>query len=153
MLKTNRGLIKFILLTIVTLGIYSLFFLHDMAHEMNIACNGDGKHTRGLFAYILLSIITLGIYALVWNYGVCERVATHCHRRGVQPPVTGGSWLLWNIFGILLFGLGPFIAFHKQCKGVNLCCADYNSAGRQYGSPMGGNPMGGAPVVNININR
>ena len=43
-LKTNRGLVKFLLLSLVTLGIYALFFYANIASELNLlASRYDGK--------------------------------------------------------------------------------------------------------------
>ena len=65
-MKTNRSLLTLILLSIVTFGIYALYFWSKYAEDMNIVCNGDGKHTRGILARIIFSILTLGIYAMIW---------------------------------------------------------------------------------------
>ena len=56
-LTDNRGLISYILLSIITCGIYSYYFVYKMAHDVNIACSGDGQETGGLLQYILLSIV------------------------------------------------------------------------------------------------
>lgn len=45
-LKTNRGLLKFILLNIITLGIYSLVIFSGISSDINvIASRYDGKKT------------------------------------------------------------------------------------------------------------
>lgn len=128
-LRTDRGLLKLILLTVITFGIYGLYFTYKFAADMNVACNGDGKHTRGLLAQILLNIITLGIYSFFWMYGVGERINTACVRAGIPSRCTGGSLLLWEIFGSLIV-VGPFVAMHKMIHGLNDVCALYNSRGR-----------------------
>lgn len=147
MLKTNRSLLVYILLNIVTLGIYSLFFIHGIAKDMNTACNGDGKHTKGLIAYILLTAITCGIYSIVWHYGVCERIAMNSQRRGVACNVDGGNFLLWYLLGSLLCGIGIFVAMHKMLVGMNNLCAAYNA------NPSGVVAYAATPVVNVNINN
>ena len=146
MLKTNRGLLMYILLTSVTCGIYSFFWIHGIAKDLNVACQGDGKHTRGLLGYILLTTITCGIYALVWQYGVCERIAQNCYRRNIAAPVDGGKYLLWSLVGSMLCGIGPFVALHKLCVGMNTVCAAYNTG-------AGTGAAGQTPVVNVVINK
>lgn len=148
MLKTNRGLLTYILLNLITLGIYSLFFYHGIAKDMNTACQGDGKHTKGLIAYILLSLITCGIYSIVWHYGVCERIAMNSSRRGVACNVDGGNFLLWYLLGSLLCGIGPLVAMHKMFVGMNNLCASYNA--NPAGAPVA---YAATPVVNVNINN
>ena len=42
-LKDDRGLASYIILSIITCGIYSYYFIYKMAHDVNIACDGDGE--------------------------------------------------------------------------------------------------------------
>ena len=63
-MKTDRSLVAYILLSIITCGIYSYYFLYAMARDANVICSADGKKTGGLLAFILLSIVTCGIYGL-----------------------------------------------------------------------------------------
>ena len=62
-LKTDRGLLGYIVLSILTCGIYSYYFIYTVARDVNTACAGDGKSTGGLVQFILLSILTCGIYS------------------------------------------------------------------------------------------
>ena len=48
-----------------------------MAHDVNIACDGDGENTSGLVAFVLLSLITCGIYAWFWYYNLGNRLAAN----------------------------------------------------------------------------
>ena len=124
LLTTNRGLFKYIIFSIFTLGIYSMYFIHAVAKELNISCAGDMKHTRGLFAFIFFSIITLGIYGLAWWLMTASRMNECARRHGMVPRIGGGSFFLWNTIGCLLFGLGPLIAMYKyihQLNDVNYC--------------------------------
>ena len=52
--KTDRSLLIYILLTIVTFGIYGLIFIHELAKDVNEMCREDGKTTQGLLMLILL---------------------------------------------------------------------------------------------------
>ncbi|MDP2426181.1 MAG: DUF4234 domain-containing protein, partial [bacterium] len=47
-LKEDRSLLLLIILSIITFGIYNLFFIHGLAKDTNIACAEDGKKTAGL---------------------------------------------------------------------------------------------------------
>lgn len=126
MLKENRGLIKYILLSAVTFGVYALWTQHKIAQELNTACYEDGKHTNGVLLTALLSVVTLGIYSFVWLCGVGNRINNYSVRHGIQPRCTGSGLLLWEIFGTLLFGIGPFVAFYKLLHGMNDVNANYN---------------------------
>lgn len=127
-MKENRSLLVYILLSIITFGIYSLWFYYAYARDMNIVCAGDGKKTGGLLAIIFLSMITFGIYGIVWTYKVGDRIFENCTRKGIKAPCSGGSLLCWNILGSMIV-IGPLVAMHKMIKGLNLLCAHYNRNG------------------------
>ena len=149
MLKTNRGFWKTFFLSLITLGIYSLYLTHTMAKEANIV-NPAGKRVPGLLALILLSIITLGIYGLVWNYRVCEKFAAVVAGAGRKPRIDGGGWLLWSLLGALIL-VGPLVAYVKQLHIWNDANSIYNYrlaamyAQPQYGQPQYGQPQYGQP--------
>ena len=88
-LKDDRGLASYIILSIITCGIYSYYFIYKMAHDVNIACDGDGENTSGLVAFVLLSLITCGIYAWFWYYNLGNRLAANGPRYWTFNP---GEW-------------------------------------------------------------
>ena len=139
----NRGVLKLFFLTVITFGIYGLYFIHKVSVDMDTVCAGDGKHTQGLIVYILLSIVTLGIYSLIWMYGVGERINTFCIKNSLTSRCTGGSLLLWEIFGALII-VGPLVAEYKMLHGMNDICHHYNLVAR--------GAMNGGKAINININ-
>lgn len=117
-LKTNRGLFKFIVFSILTLGIYGLYIIHAAAKETDETCKEDGKNTKGLLLYILFSILTLGIYGLVWSYNIIERWGSFIRKRGQTPRVSGGTYLLWLIVGAAI-GIGPLVAQYLYLHAWN----------------------------------
>lgn len=125
-LKDDRGLFSYIVLSLITCGIYSYYFIYKMAHDVNIACEGDGENTAGLVKFIILSIITCGIYAIVWYYKLGNRLAENAPRYGMSFQENGTTVLLWYIFGILICGIGPFIAMNILIKNSNKICHAYN---------------------------
>lgn len=125
--KTNRSLVLLLILSIITFGIYPLFFWHSYVKDLNIVCAGDGKNTRGIIVAILLSAITFGIYSLVWIYGMQNRLRDNAARYNAGPLASGANVLCWQIFGSLLFGLGPFIALYKQIDSLNRITYNYVS--------------------------
>ena len=127
-LKTDRNLLAYILLSIITCGIYGYYFLYTMARDVNVACDGDGETTGGLVAYILLSIITCGIYSIYWYYKLGNRLATNANRYDLSFQENGTTVLLWLIFGSLLCGVGYFIASNILIKNTNAICDAYNRA-------------------------
>lgn len=125
-LTDDRGLLAYILLSIITCGIYSYYFLYKMAHDVNIACEGDGEETAGLVAFILLSFVTCGIYAWIWYYKLGNRLAANASRYGMTFQENGTTVLMWLLFGSLLCGIGPFIAMNILIKNSNRICNAYN---------------------------
>ena len=127
MLKTDRSLLVYILLSIVTCGIYSYYFIYKLAQDLNIACDGDGETTSGLLMFIVLSIVTCGIYSWIWFYKVGNRLASNAPRYGMNFTENGTTVLLWMLFGSMLCGIGPFIAMNIIIKNTNSICAAYNN--------------------------
>ena len=65
-IQTDRSLVMYILLSIITCGIYGYYFIYKLAVDVNEMCKSDGDSTPGLLAFILLSLITCGLYAYYW---------------------------------------------------------------------------------------
>ncbi len=129
-LKTNRGLIKFILLNLITLGIYGLVFYSNISTDINtIASRYDGKKTMHYcLLFFIIAPITLGIGAIVWFHRICARIGAELNRRGIGYSFGAGSFWGWFVLGSMIF-VGPFIFMHKLCKSMNLLSADYNVRG------------------------
>ena len=125
--NAKRSFIKYILLTMVTGGIYGLIFIHKLSKDINIVCDGDGEHTDGLGKVILLSLITLGIYSYIWIYLVGERLYCNAPRYNRQLKNDGTSIIGWMVFGSLLCGIGPFVGIYKLIKNTNTLCEVYNA--------------------------
>lgn len=125
-LQDDRSLIIYILLTIITCGIYSYYFVYKMAHDVNIACEGDGEKTSGLVAFIVLSFVTCGIYSWIWQYGLANRLAANAPRYGMNFQENGSTVMLWLIFGAFICGIGPFVAMNILIKNTNKICNAYN---------------------------
>lgn len=129
-LKTNRGLLKYILLGIITFGIYPLVLMSCISSDINIiASKYDGKKTMHfcLLAFIF-SWLTFGIAPIVWCHRISARIGRELTRRGIAYSFGAGSFWGWNVLGSFIF-VGPFIYLHKLCKAMNLLSADYNIKG------------------------
>ena len=125
-LRTDRSLLMYILLSFITCGIYGYYFIYTIARDINIACQGDGENTGGLAAFIILSFITCGFYALWWEYKLANRIQANGPRYGLVIQENGTTVLMWYIFGSLLCCIGTFIAQNILIKNVNTICAAYN---------------------------
>lgn len=131
-LQTDRSLIAYILLSIITCNIYSYYFIYKMAHDVNIACDGDGESTGGLVAFIILSFVTCGFYAYYWYYKLGNRLAANAPRYGMNFQENGTTVLCWCVFGLFICGIGPYVAMHILIKNTNSICAAYNKSRGLY---------------------
>lgn len=129
-LKTNRGLTKYILLGIITLGIYPIVVMSSISSEINIiAGRYDGKRTMHYCLLIfLVSWLTLGIGVLVWYHNLSSRIGNELRRRNISYQFGAGSYWGWSILGALIV-VGPFIYIYKLLKAMNLLSSHYNVNG------------------------
>lgn len=129
-LKTNRGLLKVILLSFITFGIYGLVVMSAVSTDINtIAERYDGKKTMHycLVAFIF-SWLTLGIVPIVWCHRISNRIGNELYRRGIAYSFSAGSFWGWNVLGSIIV-IGPFIYLHKMLKSMNLLAEHYNVNG------------------------
>ena len=130
-MKTDRSLLTVILLSIVTCGIYQIFFWSKVGDDINIiASRRDGQKTMHycLMSFVLAPI-TCGIYAFVWWHKLSNRIGEEARSRGIQTGFDAGTFWLWFVLGSCLCGIGPLIYMHKLCTTMNYISADYNQRG------------------------
>ena len=128
--KTNYGMLKTILLGLITVGIYPLVMLERLVTEINVtAGKRDGQFTRGLFSLFVFSILTCGIYDFIWLHNLSKRVGDEARRRGSMTSFGASSFWLWGVLGSLLCFVGPLIYIHQLCKTMNFVNQHYNING------------------------
>lgn len=126
-LATDRSILTYILLSIVTCGIYGFYFLYCMTRDVNVACAGDGENTPGLAQLIIFSLLTCGIYSFYWYYKLGNRLADNAPRYGMTFQENGTTVVLWCVIGYLICGIGSWIAMYILIKNTNTICGAYNS--------------------------
>ena len=129
-LRTSRGLLKMVLLGLVTLGIYPLVVESHIGEELNlIASPHDGKRTMHFcLIYFIFSWLTLGIVFFVWFHRTSNRMGDELKRRGIDYSFSATDFWLFDILGSLII-IGPFIYVAKRMKAMNLINEDYNQKG------------------------
>jgi hypothetical protein len=129
-LNNHRSLLKFILLGIVTLGIYPIVFYSGISNDINvIASRYDGKKTMHYcLLFFLVGWITLGIGYLVWFHKLSNRIGTELRRRNIDYSFSAGSFWLWNVLGSFIV-VGPFVYVHKLATATNKLAGHYNING------------------------
>ena len=129
-LSTSHGLLKFILLNILTLGIYGIVEMSVISSDINtIASRYDGKKTMHYcLLFFIVAGLTLGIGAIVWYHRLSARIGKELARRGISYSFGAGSYWGWNTLGCLIV-VGPLVYMHKLFKSMDLLSAHYNTYG------------------------
>lgn len=126
MFNTNRNLLKYVLLSLITFGIYSIVVLSHISEEINAeATPRDGKHTMHfLWICFVFSWLTGGIATFIWAHRISNRIGNELTARGCNYEFSAADFWLWDVLGSLII-VGPFIYTHKLLKSMNLINADY----------------------------
>ena len=129
MFRTNRGLLKFLLLSLITFGIYGLVVMTHISMEIDtIASPRDHKNTMNyLLVFFFLGPITLGIYMLIWNHQLSNRIGDELKARNLGYEFDAGTFWGWGFFGSLIL-IGPFVFVHKLLKSMNLINESYKAS-------------------------
>ncbi len=129
-LNTHRGLLKFLLLGLITFGIYPLVFYSGISEDINlIASRYDGRKTMHYcLLFFIVGPITLGIADLVWFHNLSSRMGNELARRGIAYSFGASDYWLWNILGSFIL-IGPFVYLHKLARASVLLAEDYNVRG------------------------
>ncbi|MEG2813395.1 MAG: DUF4234 domain-containing protein [Oscillospiraceae bacterium] len=123
---SQKSLLKFILLSAVTFGIYGIYTLYKFNEDNNVLCNGDGKNNQNYIIVLIMSSFTCGIYGLYWYYTQGERLYNAAPRYGLSFQEKGSNVILWLTLGSLIL-VGPFIALNTLFKNQNQLATIYNS--------------------------
>lgn len=128
--KHARSAILFVLLNIITLGIYGLVVMSHISQEINlIASDYDRKTTPFYCLACFLSCVTFGIYGVVYMNNLCARIGIELKRRNIKYKFDEGTYWGWDVFGVLLLFIGPFIFYHKLFKAMRKLIEDHNIYG------------------------
>lgn len=93
----NRNIALCIVFSIITLGIYALYWLVKLNDEINSLAKAEG--TSGGMV-LLLTIITCGIYGWYWAFKMGEKVDTLKQDRGEAPTNSGVMYLILCLIGL-----------------------------------------------------
>ncbi len=97
----ERNIAVCIILSLVTCGIYGLYWYVCLANDINTA-SGSQDTSGGMV--LLLTLVTCGIYGLYWAYKCGEKIDLMNEKRGI-PSSNGG------ILYLLLYFFGGIIAY------------------------------------------
>lgn len=125
-IKTDRSFGAYLVLGFLTCGIYSIWFLHKMAKDVNVICADDGKWTPNVLVYCLLSLCTCGIYSIFWWTGMADRTMRAGQRMGYHIPNQPSSVMGWFIGGLFITFLS-WVGTYKVIENVNEAAKAFNN--------------------------
>ena len=99
MIIKERNLAVAIILTIVTCGIYGLYWFVKLTDETKYLTGTDGAD--GITA-LLLTLVTCGIYGLYWNYKLGEKVDMLKRNRGQDSTSSSVLFIILAICGLTI---------------------------------------------------
>ena len=101
---TSRSIPMAIVLSIITCGIYGIYWLYCLVNDLNTASGRENDTSGGMV--ILFSIITCGIYSLVWNYSAGAKVGDIQEFDGrPRDSYLGVLYLLLSLFGFSIVNM------------------------------------------------
>lgn len=110
----NRNIALCVVLSIITCGIYGIYWLVCLVDDLNVA-SGRTDDTSGGIVF-LLSLITCGIYGIYWMYKAGEKVAYIKQRN--TGEIDSSSSVLYLILGIIGFGIVAYALIQSELNKV-----------------------------------
>ena len=126
-INDERSFIKFVLLSIVTLGIYEIWYQHHLTKDINELCKEDGKKNEGILLYFLLTLVTCGLFPIFWWYKAADRLSRAGVRESVSLDISGGRVLAVTVLSYITFGVLFLYTHYMVMSAVNDLATNYNS--------------------------
>ena len=95
----KRDIAVNIILTIITCGIYGLYWFVMLTDESNSIASESEKSASGGLA-IIYTIITCGIYAIYWNYKMGKKLYSAGKIYGKDISDNSVLYIVLSIFGL-----------------------------------------------------
>ena len=92
----QRNIALCVILSLVTCGLYGLYWFVCMTDDTNTVANEEG--TSGVLA-LILTIVTCGIYGLYWAYKCGDKLDKAKVDTGMPASNGGVLYLILYIFG------------------------------------------------------
>ena len=93
----QRNLAVSILLTIVTCGIYGIYWFIVLSNDVG-KVNNNPKISGG--TALLLTIVTCGIYGYYWNYKLGKEMYSANQKNGMEASDNSIIYLILSLFGL-----------------------------------------------------
>ncbi|ADL53563.1 DUF4234 domain-containing protein [Clostridium cellulovorans] len=97
----ERNIAVAIILTIITFGIYGLYWMAALSNESSRYLSKESS--GGL--EVLFTLITCGIYGIYWNYKMGKKLYGVQAKTSTSPSDDSILYLLLSIFGLSIISL------------------------------------------------
>ena len=94
----ERSIATSIVLSIVTLGIYMIYWLIVLNDEVKVASKDDSLPSGGVV--FLLTIVTCGIYGIYWAYRVGQMTAKAQSDRKMPVKDNSVMYIILSVVGL-----------------------------------------------------
>ncbi len=94
----QRNIAVCIILSIVTCGIYGIYWYITLTNDTNTLSGEEGATSGGMV--FLLTLITCNIYGIYWAYKQGERIDNAKKARGMESSNSGILYLILTVFGL-----------------------------------------------------
>lgn len=94
---TNRSIPLCVILSLVTCGLYSLYWFIVMTDDANLL--SDDEQISGVLS-LVLSLVTCGIYGIYWNYQMGKKLYDAGNKNHVEVQDYSILYLVLSLFGL-----------------------------------------------------
>lgn len=99
MIPAERNVVAYVILTIVTCGIFGIYWMIVLNND-SLEAAGEIGTSGGMV--LLLSVVTCGIYGIYWAYQLGQRIDRINSRSGRYTDNSGLLYLLLDLFGLTI---------------------------------------------------
>lgn len=100
----RRDIAISVVLSIITLGIYALYWLYQVSEDVNAFLGRQWPVSSGML--ILLTIVTFGIYGIYWFYMTGQAFDEYVVKNeNAVPGSRGVVYLILSIFGLSIVAI------------------------------------------------
>lgn len=107
---TKKDIATQIILSVLTCGIYSLYWLATITDDVNNLLD-EKSNTSGV-TVILLSILTCGLYLIYWNYDIGKKLSILGEKYNIE--VNNNGSLIYMILSICKLDLVSYILIQSD---------------------------------------
>ena len=125
-INNERSIWPVLILSVITLGIYPIWYYHKIVQDVNLICEEDGKRSPGVLVWLVLTLLTCGIYNMLWWCNMHDRLRATAKTKGVTIEQTTSGLMLLFIGAYFVMGILTWVALHKFLSTLNDMATAYN---------------------------